>query len=105
LPPVSSAFASFISRVNAAAHGSFRYHPENVARAARLSGACRTADGSRPARLSPIAEPLLKRGCSPANVLRGAARTDDTGADASPGPVTRFTTLSHRAAALGQRAR
>ncbi|MFL9959612.1 hypothetical protein PQR02_00355 [Paraburkholderia sediminicola] len=55
-----TAFASFISRVNAAVHAGFRYHPENVAHAARLSGACRTADGNRPARLSPIAVPLAE---------------------------------------------
>ncbi|MFM0740088.1 hypothetical protein PQQ51_22850 [Paraburkholderia xenovorans] len=73
---LSRRFASFVMRVNAAAHGGFRYHPENVARAARLSGACRTSDGSRPARLSPIAELLLKRGCNHADVLSGAGRID-----------------------------
>jgi hypothetical protein len=53
-------------------HAAFRYHPENVARAARLYGACREADGSRPARFSPIAVILLKRGSSHADVLRDA---------------------------------
>jgi len=55
-------FACFIGRVYAAPHGSFLYHPENVARAARLPGASRTAGGSRPARPSSIAVPLVTRG-------------------------------------------
>jgi hypothetical protein len=98
------AFASFISRVNAAAYGAFRYDPDHVARAARLCGASRTADGSRPARLSPIAVPLLKRGCIHANVVRGA-RLYPPPAPTLSGPANRFTTLNRRAAALPQRAR
>jgi hypothetical protein len=100
----ASSFASFISRVNAAAHDGFRYDLENVARAARLPGACRTADGGRPARLAPLAVTLLKHGSTLANALRGA-RLYRRPAPALPGPATRFTVLNRRAKALGRRAR
>ena len=63
-----------------------------------LSGACRTADGSRPARLSPIAVPLLKRGRIHANVLCGAQLYPHP-APMLPGPATRFTTLNRPQAA------
>jgi hypothetical protein len=63
--------------------------------------ACRTANGSRPARHSPNRRTALKHGCTYANVVRGACRP----APPLPGPATRFTTLDRRAATPPPQAR
>jgi len=102
--PTCSAFASFISRVNAAAHGGFRYDLENVARVARLSGACRTADGCRPVRRSSLAGLFAEARPHPRQVLRGAGM-HDIPAPTRPASVIRLTTLNRRTAAFGQPAR
>jgi len=101
------AFACFIGRVYAAPHGRFGYHPENVARAARLPGASRSAGqpgGSRPARPSSIAVPLVMRGCDHATYFRhgtaGPARSC-AGASSTSNP---FDELDERRRATAARA-